>query len=351
LRGAAPSSGETSASTELPPAKPSEGGSGSQTPFSVFFSASDAENSSALSALPKIVLPANGFAAHGLFTGGNAAVSGSSSQGAQGAGAQNAVASSGNGVGAASKTSSAATAPPSQNGGTPVKDSAASPTVANVVGQAAAGSASSGNPISGDSLPAGSSLTAATAGPQVASSAAASLAGASAPPQELPVKSGTTAQIPPANPSPAGNAPQPLPGAAPGPVQVAQIANRVGQAEMRIGMNTSAFGSVEVRTTVHASEVGLTIGSEKGDLRSLLGNEMPAIASNLQQQNLRLNNVSFTQGFASPNHGGGGNPQQQAFVPRPAYSGAEAAASPSAEMADEGDAQLAGGAGGLSILA
>jgi hypothetical protein len=103
-------------------------------------------------------------------------------------------------------------------------------------------------------------------------------------------------------------------------------------------------------TTVHASEVGLTIGSEKGDLRSLLGNEMPAIANNLQQQNLRLNNVSFTQGFASPNQGGGGNSQQQSFVPRPAYSATESGAA-SRDTADEGIGLAGTAAAGLNILA
>jgi hypothetical protein len=92
------------------------------------------------------------------------------------------------------------------------------------------------------------------------------------------------------------------------------MVNRVGQSEMRIGMNTSAFGTVDVRTVVHASDVGLVIGSEKGDLRGLMSNEMPGINNSLQQQNLRLNSVSFMQGFASPGNGngsGGGNSQQQ----------------------------------------
>lgn len=95
---------------------------------------------------------------------------------------------------------------------------------------------------------------------------------------------------------------------------MAQMVNRVGQSEMRIGMNTSAFGTVDVRTVVHASDVGLVIGSEKGDLRGLMSNEMPGINNSLQQQNLRLNSVSFMQGFASPGNGngsGGGNSQQQ----------------------------------------
>ena len=83
-----------------------------------------------------------------------------------------------------------------------------------------------------------------------------------------------------------------------GPVQMAQMVNRAAQSEMRIGMTTSAFGNVEVRTVVHANEVGVLIGSEKGDLRVLLANELPGIANTLQQQDLRLNQVNFHQGFA-----------------------------------------------------
>ncbi|HEV2398286.1 MAG TPA: flagellar hook-length control protein FliK [Candidatus Sulfotelmatobacter sp.] len=83
-----------------------------------------------------------------------------------------------------------------------------------------------------------------------------------------------------------------------GPVQVAQIVSKAAQSEMRIGLNTSAFGNVDVRTVVHAGNVGVVIGSEKGDLPSLLANEIPGIANTLQQQNLRLGQVNFQQGFS-----------------------------------------------------
>ncbi|MFZ0815878.1 MAG: flagellar hook-length control protein FliK, partial [Candidatus Sulfotelmatobacter sp.] len=146
---------------------------------------------------------------------------------------------------------------------------------------------------------------------------------------------------------------EPAPAMATGPVQMAQMVSRVGQAEMRIGVNTSAFGSVEVRTVIHASDVGLTIGSEKGDLRGLLGNEMPALTNSLQQQNLRLSNVSFTQGFSSAGNGaGGGDSQPRSFVPAPVPS-----SSMSSEVAGDDFADLpppgvfSGGSGGLSILA
>jgi flagellar hook-length control protein FliK len=92
---------------------------------------------------------------------------------------------------------------------------------------------------------------------------------------------------------------------------MAQIVNKAAQSEMRIGLNTSAFGNVEVRTVIHANDVGVLIGSEKGDLRSLLSNELPAIAHTLQQKELRLNEVNFhQQGFAFSNQMSSGSDAQ-----------------------------------------
>jgi flagellar hook-length control protein FliK len=93
------------------------------------------------------------------------------------------------------------------------------------------------------------------------------------------------------------------------------MTNKAAQSEMRIGLNTSAFGNVEVRTVVHANDVGIVIGSEKGDLRSLISTELPAVANTLQQQNLRLSQVSFhQQGFAFSNQTSSGrDSQSQSF--------------------------------------
>ncbi|MFZ1008348.1 MAG: hypothetical protein WAN65_16015, partial [Candidatus Sulfotelmatobacter sp.] len=149
-------------------------------------------------------------------------------------------------------------------------------------------------------------------------------------------------------------APPPTPPTAiPGPVQLAQMVSRVGQSEMRIGMNTSAFGTVDVRTVVHASDVGLVIGSEKGDLRGLMSNEMPGITNSLQQQNLRLNSVSFMQGFASSGNGngsGGGDSQPRFFAPQHGSSNSLLPESVD-DPVDTATASEYGSRRGLSILA
>jgi hypothetical protein len=92
------------------------------------------------------------------------------------------------------------------------------------------------------------------------------------------------------------------------PVQVATIVGKAAESEMRVGLSTSAFGNVEVRTIVHANDVGVVIGSEKGDLKSLLTNELPGITNSLQQQNVRLSEVNFLQqglAFSSDSSAGG----------------------------------------------
>jgi hypothetical protein len=123
-----------------------------------------------------------------------------------------------------------------------------------------------------------------------------------------------------ADPRPAARPPVELPPTLPGgPVQTAQLLQRAGQSEMRIGLSTSAFGNVEVHTVVHANEIGVSIGSEKGDLRSLLTNDLPAISSALQQQNVRLHHVDFQNSSTLSNGPGGNGQQSRSFTRAPVH--------------------------------
>jgi len=271
----------------------------SQTPFSVFFSGPGPGTESAASALPKMILPVTSYAIRDGHTGVNAsATSPQASASASGTSQSN-----------ASQSNTSQTAAP--------------PNTRDSLTATASGSLQATQPsrrdadlttasAQGAGLPAGAAPTPA---PPTSAAAALLVSGPAATdsplkPDQLPA----TAAAPPASTVPA--AAEALTAPVPGPVQVAQLVSRIGQSEMRIGMNTSAFGSVEVRTVVHANDVGLVIGSEKGDLRTLLTNDMPAITNTLQQQNLRLNSVNFMQGFAFSNHAsGGGDSQQRSFVP------------------------------------
>jgi flagellar hook-length control protein FliK len=133
---------------------------------------------------------------------------------------------------------------------------------------------------------------------------------------------------------------------------MAQMVSKAGQSEMRIGLNTSAFGSVEVRTTVHANDVGVVIGSEKGDLHALLANEIPGIANSLQQQNLRLSQVNFQQGAAfSGNQFSGGGSQARYSSPTQTFPSSLPAGERSEEELPTYSEIVPSRSSGLSILA
>lgn len=326
--------------------------SAAETPFSVFFS-SPGSTESAAATLPNMLLPGNTASSHGGLPAANNPPS-SQAGSAQSIGSAievNKDSLSGN-QSAVTPPGTALRKDEAASGIQAASSTQPSATQVSAALSASSSAASSAAPPAASSAPQSSPVPATVTSSAAASAATTGTTLLSTPPAPRSVLSGQTT---PSGPSNAGTAsPQPLPNAIPGPVQMAQMVSRAGESEMRIGMNTSAFGSVEVRTTVHASDIGLTIGSEKGDLRSLLTNDMAAIANTLQQQNLRLSNLSFMQGFSSSSNGSnnGSNPQQQSFVPRPEYGGPGPGSDASRESGEElpfGESTLA--SSGLSILA
>jgi hypothetical protein len=88
---------------------------------------------------------------------------------------------------------------------------------------------------------------------------------------------------------------------------------------MRVGIRTEAFGSIQVHTVVHNSEVGLSLGSERGDLRTFFANELPALENNLRQHELHFESVRFASNPAAMGgnpHGGPGQHSQPRQEPR-----------------------------------
>ncbi len=87
------------------------------------------------------------------------------------------------------------------------------------------------------------------------------------------------------------------------PLPAAYVKDLPNQSEMHVGLHTPMFGSVEVHTVVRESQVGITIGSERGELPKFLAPEMPVLASRLQQHDLHLDSVRFLNAGAT--FGGG----------------------------------------------
>lgn len=315
------SSSLPSQSSSLSPAAGSVSNSavlGQQTPFAVFFSNPGPGTEAAAASVPKMILPPSGAAqsANPVTVG---AAAGAKNNAAPGTALQPTAANSKSAASGAEATASvqqnlAVTAASAQlNPAQTMGAQAQAPAAASASALSLAQVASSGN-----ALPTGNALP-------MASSSAVPVA---AQPAEMPA----------------------MPAA--GPVQMAQLVSQAGQSEMRIGMNTSAFGSVEVRTVMRANDVGLVIGSEKGDLRTALANEIPAITNSLQQQNLRLNSVNYMQGFAfSNNFSGGGGSQQRSYAPNPAPSSLTSDSEANAPAESAPMAAFVSGTSSLSILA
>jgi len=82
-------------------------------------------------------------------------------------------------------------------------------------------------------------------------------------------------------------------------------------------LRTQAFGSVEVRTALRETQLGLTVSSEKGDLRSFLQADGPTLPTVLQQHDLRFGSIRFLQTETGHNSGASSNPdsQRHSFTP------------------------------------
>jgi hypothetical protein len=339
-----------------------------QTPFSIFFSGPASGTESAAATLPKMILPGTGSAIRGSHSSG-AEASGASAQsnlpsrGSENGTLQSSASQSGASQNAASSNtalSSSALSSSALSNGAPseaVRPNGKEPLNGSESGNSPVGQISRRDAdlqAAGAQLAVSQTGTAPAPAPATSPAATLPLGGPVALVADPQPKAGTLPETASASPPSTLLAAPEIPGAAaPGQVQLAQMISRAEQSEMRIGMNTSAFGSVEVRAVVHSSDVGLVIGSEKGDLRALMASDLPAITNTLQQQSLRLNSVNFMQGFAfSNNASGGGDSQQRSFVQQHAFAGSqssEALVDDSVEALAAGE--FSGGSRGLSILA
>jgi hypothetical protein len=87
--------------------------------------------------------------------------------------------------------------------------------------------------------------------------------------------------------------------------------------EMHLGLRSAAFGRIEVHTVVHDAQVGVQVGSERGDLGRWLAPEIPALGASLKEHDLRLDQIRVLDtpagaggGFNAP-HGGAQDGQHE----------------------------------------
>jgi len=84
--------------------------------------------------------------------------------------------------------------------------------------------------------------------------------------------------------------------AAPVVIQSARVLERMGQAEMRLGLNSNSFGSIELHTSVIQDRVGASIATSHTELRAAMMAEMPSLERAIAQHQLRLDSVNVDSG-------------------------------------------------------
>jgi flagellar hook-length control protein FliK len=94
-------------------------------------------------------------------------------------------------------------------------------------------------------------------------------------------------------------------------VQSAHVLERMGQTEMRVGMNTADFGNVELRASVSQDRVGASVTTAHAELRAALTAEMPSLEHSMEQHQLRLDHLDLGAHSGGGNHERGASAQQQ----------------------------------------
>jgi flagellar hook-length control protein FliK len=87
----------------------------------------------------------------------------------------------------------------------------------------------------------------------------------------------------------------------------------MGQAEIRVGLNTANFGNLELHTSVNQDRVTATLATSHSELRAALAAEMPTLEHAMTQHHLTLDSFHLdTRSEAQDNnHGASGHQQDR----------------------------------------
>jgi flagellar hook-length control protein FliK len=122
-------------------------------------------------------------------------------------------------------------------------------------------------------------------------------------------------------------------------LQSARVLERMGQSEIRVGLNTANFGNLELRTTVNQDRVAATLATSHSELRAALAAEMPSLEHAMAQRQLTLDSfhLDTRSGPHNGNHGAAGDQQNrsQTWTGTAAELGAAGDGSPMPEMASQ----------------
>ena len=83
----------------------------------------------------------------------------------------------------------------------------------------------------------------------------------------------------------------------------------MGHSELRVGMNTSAYGNVEIRTAVAENRVVASVVAAHAELRAAMAAEMPSLQHAMEQHQLRLDRFDLNSHSGGQDHRGSAEQQ------------------------------------------
>jgi flagellar hook-length control protein FliK len=93
-------------------------------------------------------------------------------------------------------------------------------------------------------------------------------------------------------------------------VHSAKLVERIGEAELRLGIRAGEFGSVDVRTSIVHNQFTVQISAERGELGRALAAELPSLQNRLTEQRIPVANITLQ------NHAGGDSTASEQQKPR-----------------------------------
>jgi flagellar hook-length control protein FliK len=86
-------------------------------------------------------------------------------------------------------------------------------------------------------------------------------------------------------------------------VHSGKLLQRIGETELRLGLHTGEFGSVDIRTSMIRNQFTAEISAERGDLGRMLAAELPSLHTRLAEQHVPVANITVqtqTGGQSAP---------------------------------------------------
>jgi flagellar hook-length control protein FliK len=95
-------------------------------------------------------------------------------------------------------------------------------------------------------------------------------------------------------------------------ISSAKLVERIGEAELRLGMRAGEFGNVDIRTSMVRNQFSAEISVERGELGRVMAAELPGLQTRLTDQRVPVANITI-QNHSSENQTGGQSaaPEQQ----------------------------------------